>query len=345
MPALVTGATGLLGSHLVDLLLERGESVRALVRSGEPADNLLRAGVDICVGDMCDRTSLQEAVEGVDRVFHCAARTGVWGPRREYESTNIRGVETLLNAALAAGVHRFVHVSSIAVMGADINGSADETAPLRIDPNPYSWSKLIGERTVERAIRRLHAPATIIRPGWIYGPRDVGSFARFAAMIQRGKMNLIGPGNNHLPLVYVRDVAQGMLLASQTAKALGRTYILVNDESVTQREYMNTIANELGVRPVRRWIPYGAALAMGTAAEACAYLLQRGPLLTRYGVHLLGGENRFIIRRAREEIGFSPRFNLAEGVRASVTWYRTSYFDRSARNESCRERCCTTRGG
>src|SRR5512142_2607258 len=104
MTVLVTGATGLLGSHLVDMLIERGESVRALVLPGEPVERLERAGVEVCRGDLSDRASLAEAVAGMERVLHCAARTGPWVPRQEYLSANVQGLEALGDVALAAGV-------------------------------------------------------------------------------------------------------------------------------------------------------------------------------------------------------------------------------------------------
>jgi nucleoside-diphosphate-sugar epimerase len=167
---------------------------------------------------------------------------------------------------------------------------------------------------------------TIVRPGWIYGPRDVASFARFAAMIQQGRMVLIGSGRNHVPLIYVRDVAQGILRASEGAQAAGRAYLLVNDEPVTQYDYLAAIAAELGVPPPRRRLPYRLALLAGTLAEGVSQLMQRTapPPVMRYGVQLLGGENRFDIRRARHELGFAPQVNLAEGVRRSIAWYRTT---------------------
>jgi nucleoside-diphosphate-sugar epimerase len=326
MTVLVTGATGLLGSHLTELLVERGDHVRALVCPGEGVSCLRHPAVEICRGDMGDRAALEAAVRGVDRVLHCAARTGPWGPPVDYETANVRGLRTLVESALAAGVRRFVHVSSITVHGNDVHGTADETAPLRVEPNPYSRSKVAGERLLTRLIREQGAPVTIVRPGWIYGPRDVASFARFAAMIQRGKMVVIGPGNNHVPLIYVRDVAEGILLASEEARADGRAYLLVNDEPVTQHDYLAAIAAELGVPPPRHHIPYRLALMLGTAAETVGHLLRRQqpPPVLRYGVQLLGGENRFDISRARHELGFCPQVTLADGVRRSIAWYRTT---------------------
>src|ERR1035437_2615769 len=128
MPVLVTGATGFIGSHVVDLLIERSESVRALVHPGEVTDRLVSQGVDICPGDMKDRASLAAAVTGLEKVIHCAARTGPWGPREEYEATNVHGLEDLIELSMAAGVQRFVHVSSVIVYGAEVGGAANETA-------------------------------------------------------------------------------------------------------------------------------------------------------------------------------------------------------------------------
>jgi nucleoside-diphosphate-sugar epimerase len=325
MTVLVTGATGLLGSHLVDLLVERGERPRALVRPGESSDQLVEAGVDVHIADLRDAGALRAAMEGMSEVLHCAARTGPWGPEAEYESTNVRGLEMVVRTALSAGARRVVHVSSITVHGNDVRGMADETAPMRTESNPYSRSKVVGERLLKRMIEQEGAPVTVVRPGWIYGPRDVASFARFATMIQAGRMIMIGSGRNHVPLIYAGDAAQGVLQAARAEAAVGRAYLLVNDEPVTQRDYLVAIATDLGVPPPTRRLPYRLALALGAGAETGARLAGRKqpPPVMRYGIELLGGENRFSIERARRELGFAPQVNHVEGVQRSVSWYRT----------------------
>jgi nucleoside-diphosphate-sugar epimerase len=327
MTTLVTGAAGLLGGHVADLLHERGESVRVFVRPGEDVSRLERAGAEVCRGDLGDGASLETAVRGVDRVIHCAARTGPWGPMAEYEVANVRGLKMLVDVAMATGVRRFVHVSSITVHGNDVRGTADEDAPLRVEPNPYSRTKVMGERLLGEMVRNKGAPISIVRPGWIYGPRDRASFARFATFIRDGKMVVIGSGKNHIPLIHVRDVAQGSILASEAPEAVGRAYLLVNDEPVTQRDYLNTLASELGARPPTRHVPYRVAMAVGATAETIGHFLhwQQPPPLMRYGLQLAGGENRFNISRARRELRFSPGISLAEGVRDSVAWYRSEY--------------------
>jgi nucleoside-diphosphate-sugar epimerase len=327
MTVLVTGAAGFLGGHLVDLLVERGESVRIFARPGEDITRLVDAGVEIYLGDLTDRQSVEAAVAGVDHVLHCAARTGPWGPVDEYKWTNVYGTKLLVEAAMAANVRRIVHVSSITVHGVDIHGTADETAPLNGGHDPYSSTKAASERLLQQLIRDKKAPVTIVRPGLIYGPRDTNSFARFTRMIEQGKMVFIGSGRNSLPLIHVKDVARGILLAAETELGLGRAYLLVSDEPITQADYFNTIARELGVPPPRLHIPYTLALALGATAEMVGHLtnMSQPPPLMRFGLMQIGGENRFLIDRARRELGFSPQVSLAEGVHHSVAWYRSTY--------------------
>jgi nucleoside-diphosphate-sugar epimerase len=271
-----------------------------------------------------DRAALEAAVSGVDRVIHCAARTGPWGPAAEYENTNVRALKMLVEVAVAAGVRRLVHVSSITVHGTDVRGEADETAPLKAESDPYSRSKVAAERLLERMIQEHGAPVAIVRPGLIYGPRDTNSFGRFARLIEQGKMPIIGSGHNRVPLIYVTDVARALLLASEVDHAVGRTYLVVNDERVTQVDYLAAIARQLGAEPPRVHIPYRLALALGAAAEAAGHLarMQQAPPIMRFGLQQIGGENRFLISRARSELGFCPHVSLADGVRQSIAWYR-----------------------
>jgi nucleoside-diphosphate-sugar epimerase len=322
MTVLVTGAAGFLGGHVTELLLKRGEQPRVLVRSGDSVSRLDGCDVDIRTGDIADPAAVREALDGVDRVVHCAARTGPWGPETEYLRTNVLGLETLVRAALAAGVTRLVHVSSVTVHGNDVRGEADEHAPLRAEPNPYSRSKLAGERLLQALIRDEGAPVTIVRPGWIYGPRDTMSFARLAQKIEKRQLVMVGSGENHLPLIYARDAARGVLLASEAPQAEGRAYLLVNDEPITQRQFVAAIAAELRVPIPMRRIPYNLAVGLGGIAEGLARVTRTHPPVMRYGMQLIGGENRFVIARARHELRFEPQVDMTEGVRRSVEWYR-----------------------
>jgi nucleoside-diphosphate-sugar epimerase len=327
MTVLVTGAAGFLGRHVTALLVTRGARPRVLVRPSDDARSLAPAGVDIHVADIGDRAAIAPALAGVDSVIHCAARTGTWGPDTEFRLTNVYGLETFVKAALDMGVRRVVHVSSITVHGIDMAGTADENTPFKDSPDPYSRSKVAGERLLQRMILENGAPVTIVRPGWIYGPGDSASFARIARRIAKGRMVMVGSGRNHLPLIYVRDAAQGIVLASEAVQAEGKSYLLVNDEPVTQRDFLAAIAAELGVPAPSRQIPYKLATGLGAASEILGHLvrMRQSPPLMRYGIRLLGGENRFIIGRARCDLGFRPMTNLVDGVRHSIAWYRAAY--------------------
>jgi len=328
MTTLVTGGRGFVGGHLVDLLVDRGERVRVLARPDEDVRRLADKSVEVCRGDLTDRSSLEDAVDGIDRVLHCAARTGPWGDEAEYTQVNVVGVQALVEAAVAAGVERFVHVSSISVHGTDIHGNADETAPLNGGPDPYSRTKAEGERVLRRMIERDNAPVTIVRPGLVYGPRDTNGFARFAGLVEQGRMPIIGSGHNHVPLIHVSDVARGIVLAAEAPHPVGRAYLLVSDKAVSQLEYLTAIAAELGAAPPRVHVPYHVALALGASAEAVGHLfgMHDPPPVMRFGIRQLGGENRFLGDRARIELGFSPQVALADGVRQSVAWYRTQHW-------------------
>lgn len=325
MTTLVTGAAGFLGGHVAELLLAQGEPTAVLLRPGEDLGPLTGTAVETRSGDIADPAAIAAALDGVKVVINCAARTGPWGPAAEYERSNVAGLRTLVSAAMAAGVRRIVHVSSITVHGNDVRGRADEDSPLCGAPNPYSRTKVAGERALLSMIREQGAPVTMVRPGWIYGPRSVDSFARLAQAIERRRMITIGAGDNVVPLVYVTDVARGLLAAGRDDRAEGRTYLLVSDERVTQRDYLCAIADQLGAPRPRLRIPYHLALTLGRAGEWAGHAvhLRQPPPLTRYGVQLIGGENRFDISRARAELGFSPQVTMREGVRLTAAWYRS----------------------
>ena len=328
--ALVTGAAGFLGSHVIDELVARGERPRALVQTEADAARLPNDRVDRFVGDVRDEMVLADAVRGVEWVLHCAARTGPWGPASEYQTTNVDALETLVRVAVTAGVRRIVHVSSITVHGNDVGGSADETSPFRVEPNPYSRSKVAAEVMLQRLVADDDAPVTIVRPGYIYGPRDVAGFGRFATKVRERSMVIIGSGDNHIPLVHVRDVVHGMLRAAERG-ATGRAYILVHDEPVTQRQYLGSIAANLGVAPPTRHVPYRLAVALGKACEVGGRLAhtEQPPPVMQYGVRVLGGENCFRIDRARRDLGFSPGVDLRTGVRETVEWFESIDRDRA----------------
>src|SRR2546422_7147390 len=152
MKVLITGATGLLGGHLIKELQKRGEEIRALVLPIENADKLTAQGVEVVRGDITDASSLGPAVKDVELIFHLAAMMGVWRPLADYRLVNVTGTENLYKAAQAAGVRRFVHTSTHCVYGLGLGRFLTENDPLRPDPDHYSVSKTEGDRLVRRLL-------------------------------------------------------------------------------------------------------------------------------------------------------------------------------------------------
>ena len=330
MKVLVTGAAGFLGGHLVDMLIERGDEVRALVRPVEDASRLRSlTGVEVVQGDLTDVASLQHAVRGVQKVYNVAAKTGPWGLEDDYRRVNVQALGDLIRASLDAGVQRIVHTSSITVYGHHLHGIVTEEDPFHAEDNPYSRTKIAGEKLIANLVRDDGAPVVIVRPGWIYGPRDNASFGRFVALVESGKAFILGSGKNIVPVVHVRDVAQGLIKAGDAGnEVIGRAYTLADDRRVTQAQYLNTIADCLDVPHVSLHLPYMAMYLAGRAAELTWQALGRRnaapPPVTTYGVTLLGGNQMFAIGKAHNELGYTPEYDIARGVAEGVQWYLTA---------------------
>lgn len=340
MKVLVTGAAGFLGSHLVEMLVERGDEVRALVQSGQnPAFLQTLPGVEIVQGDLTDYQSLRRAVHGIQRVYHLAARTGPWGPEAAYQAANVQGVADLITAALEAGVERIVHTSSITVYGHHLRGIVTEDHPYHAEDNPYSRTKIAGEQLIFRLVKENSAPIVIVRPAWIYGPRDMASFGRFVKLVQSGKGFILGSGANHIPLIYVRDVAQGLLKAGDAgSEAVGQAYTIAGEQRVTQIDYLNTIADALQVPHITRHYPFSALYLAGRCAEIAWKIKdphrQTPPPLTTYGVTLAGRNQLFSIEKARRELGYAPEFAIKRGVAEGIAWYLRQQNPGATRSEA-----------
>ncbi|MFL5850861.1 MAG: NAD-dependent epimerase/dehydratase family protein [Solirubrobacteraceae bacterium] len=320
---LVTGGNGFVGRHVVSALQDRGEAVRVLALPTEETSALEERGISIHRGDIRHPESLAECMRGVDRVLHLAAMMDVWRPVKDYHAVNVTGTENVCRAALAARVRRVVHMSSSSVYGMALGRPADERSPLAPFRDPYPITKALGDMVVQRMIVEDDLPAVIIRPDQIFGPGDHLHFGRMADRLRAGKGVIVGSGHNALPLVYVSDAVQGLMLALEHDHALGRAYNITNDRPLTQRQLLHAIADEVGARPPRLHIPYHALYAAGYTAERLAKLTRSGkrPPVTRLGVAFLGTDNRYAIARARAELGYAPRVDLRDGVRLAAAWY------------------------
>jgi 2-alkyl-3-oxoalkanoate reductase len=321
---LVTGGNGFVGRHLVAALQDRGDRVRVLALPAENTSWLEERGVAVHRGDIRLADTLQSPMRGVDGVLNLAGMMGVWRPMKDYYAVNVTGAENVCRAARAEGVGRVVHVSSWTVYGMGLGRLVREDHPLRPLREPYAITKASGDMAVQRMIAEDHLPAVIIRPGTIFGPGDQLNFGRTADRLRSGRRVIVGSGNNALPLVYVSDIVQGLLLALDHSHAVGQAYNIGNDQPLTQRQFLEAIARKTGLTPPQLHIPYPALYAAAYVSERLAMLTrsQRDPLVTRHGVALFGTDNRHAIAKARRELGYAPRVDLPEGVSRAAAWYK-----------------------
>lgn len=320
---LVTGGNGFVGRHLVAAMQERGDSVRVLALPTEDAGWLEKRGVHVFRGDICRPETLAAPMEGVDATFHLAAMMDVWRPLADYHAVNVRGTENVCRAALAAGVGRVVHMSSSSVYGMAHGRPLDESSPLAPFDDPYPVTKAAGDEAVQRMIRDQRLPAVIVRPDQIFGPGDELHFGRIADRLLAGSGVVVGRGDNAMPLVYIADMVQGLLLALDHGRALGQAFNITNDRPLTQEQFLRAIARELGATPRLVHVPYRLLYAAGWAAEHFATLApsSRRPPITRLGVAFAGSDSRYAIDKARHELGYVPRVDLNEAVRRTTRWY------------------------
>lgn len=327
MKILVTGATGLIGSHLVERLVARRYDLRVLVRSVSDLRRLRGLGVELAYGDVRDYWAVREAVKGVDVVYHLAGVMRDWGARQLFLDVNVGGTEHICRACVAEGVKRLIHTSSVAATGMeDYPGVKDESAPLITNPreqHPYYYSKAEGERVVQRYAGEHGLKVTILRPSYTYGPRElnVGVYI-VACLLQRHFYLLPGNGRNYHQMLYVTDVARGMELALQE-QAIGQTYILAGPRT-TAREVYSALARAMGRRDVI-YVPQAVGWLLGHVLNASYTVARakRAPLITPVRLGILVNNNAWDGSKAERELGFRYQVGLEEGMQTAVHWWRT----------------------
>lgn len=332
---LVTGATGLLGSHIVEQLRKRDMPVRALVRPNSDRSWLSSQGVEFVEGDVTDAASMERACRGCDVVYHAAARVGDWGPWEEFQRITIDGTRNVLEAAIKARVRRFVHISSISTYGYHTKeGTIDESYDLGYKLYRwayYSRSKVEAEHLVWQAQRAGRIEVTVIRPAWIYGERDRATIARLVNMIRNGQAKILGRGDNRLNVVYAGNIAEGAITAAHLPKAAGEAYNCSNDGVITQQQYFDLLAKTLGCPPVSRNVSYGVAYFAGFVLEVFGHLFQqkKPPMVTRYAVWLMGRRSYFSADKARRELDWKATVSYEVGVPRTIQWYLSQERQRS----------------
>jgi dihydroflavonol-4-reductase len=323
MTTLVTGATGFLGSAVLRALLERGETVRALVRPHSSRRNLDGLAVEIAQGDLADRRSLSHAVRGCQAVFHVAADYRLWAAEpAELYRTNLDGTRALLEAAGEAGVPRIVYTSSVATLGSRPDGEpADESTPSVLDQmvGHYKRSKFLAEQAA-RKLAGSGLPVVIVNPSAPIGPRDIRPTPTGRMVLEAARGHFPASVDTGLNVVHVDDAARGHLLAFERGR-IGQRYVL-GGENLPLGEILAMIARLVGRRAPRLRLPPGLLLPLAHLAESAARLSGgKEPLLTTDGLRMARKRMYFSSALAASELGFRSRPAL-NALRDALDWYR-----------------------
>jgi nucleoside-diphosphate-sugar epimerase len=318
---LVTGANGFTGSNLCRKLVSQGHDVTALVRPQSSIQTLRGLDINLVRADLSNGELPQKAFNRVEVVYHIAAafrKEGV--PRQYFYDVNVIGTRKVLEASLKAGIQRFVHCSTIGVLGNIKNPPANEETPY----NPgdiYQKTKMEGEKLALDFFKKHNFPGVVVRPGSIYGPGDM-RFVKLFKSINRGVFVIIGSGNTNFHMVYIDDLTDGMVLASEKEEALGEIFILTGNEPVKINDLASCIAEVLDKPVPTRHIPAAPVMLAAKAVQAACRPLGIEPPLYPRRLDFFLKNREFDIAKARNVLGYHPKVDLKSGLKATAEWYR-----------------------
>ena len=319
--ALVTGATGFVGSAVVRTLEAKGVAVRALARPDSPRRNLEGLKADIVTGDMRSEADMVRALQGVRWLFHVAADYRLWArDPEEIVRNNRAGTEAVMRAALAQGTERIVYTSSVATLSLK-SVPADETAPLSEAEaiGAYKRSKVVAERLVEALVAERNLPAVIVSPSTPIGPRDVKPTPTGRIIVEAASGRMPAFVDTGLNLAHVDDVAEGHWLALRKGR-IGERYIL-GGQDVSLREMLAEIARLTGRKPPTVNLPRGPLYPLAFAAEAVAQLTGKEPFLTADALKMSRHRMFFSSAKAERELGYQAR-PYALALADALAWFR-----------------------
>ena len=307
--AFVTGGSGFVGKRLIAALVVRGIEVRGLARSETAAIAVRSAGAEPVRGDLGDIAAMQAGMADCDVVFHAAAFVEEHGKLADFMKVTVDGTANTLAAAKAAGVGRFVHVGTEAVLA---DGKpiirADETRPIALNPaGPYGLTKGLAEKAVLAA----NAPGfttVVIRPRFIWGAGDTNLTPKIIAAVKAGKFAWIGGGHYLTSTCHVANVVEGALLAADKGTG-GEVYFLTDGEPVDFRDFLTAMLATQGVDAGTRTVPRWVASTVATLTS-----WMKHPPVTRQAIALVGGEVTVVDAKARRELGYASTVTRDDGL-------------------------------
>jgi nucleoside-diphosphate-sugar epimerase len=329
MKALVTGATGFLGSYIVDKCVEQGDRVRCLVRESSDLDYLKKyEDVELSYGSLMDEDAIDKAMEGIEIVYHTAARSADWGTRNQFWESNYLGAIHILNSCRKMGVRRLVYVSTPGVVYDYTDHILiDESQPYpREFANYYCEAKARAEQEILAANDPRGLITVAIRPHAIWGPRDrIGFIPRIVnRIVHRQMVRIIGANNGSVDMTYVTDVADVCILAGKSKECAGRPYFVSDGAETRTGEFLNELCETLDLP--KPFIPLPKSIAWGIAYVSdftwrIPYLAKNfEPLITRYALGMATNRTTHNISAAKRDLGYEPKVNVELGLKLLKKW-------------------------
>ena len=318
MKALVTGATGLIGSKLCRGLKNRGVEVRVLVLPEDDAGHIADFVSEMRTGDIMVPDSLKGICDGMDLVFHLAARVLDYGSKRQFYGPIVDGTRNMLEEC-SGKASRFVHVSSFAALGVhrDLKGLKEEAEPLKCGI-PYGDSKADSEVLVRSYNDRFSRGCVIVRPSNVVGPGSVW-VDELGRQFKKSLVPLVNKGLNSSSLIHVENLVDGMIRAGMVAAAAGQTYHLRDDWQVTWKQYMTDLSATLGKKPFGN-LPLSLGWTLGSICEAVFTPLGLRPPVTRLAVGLMGRDNDVDTTKAQKELDWKTKISYEEALEEIRSW-------------------------
>lgn len=318
----VTGGSGFAGNHLVEKLVLEGHKLKVLVRKTSNTKLLKEQGVELVDGDVRDKKSIEKLVNDADIVYHLAAQ---FHARSKFElwNVNFHGTENMLEACLNKDLTRFVHVSTIGVTGNIVNPPGNESDSYNPTTH-YDLSKCEAEKIVLRYHREYGMPVTVVRPTVLTGPSAL--HLRLYKGIKSGYFPLIGNMTNLMHPCYIENFLQGITLAAEKRKAIGEIYIIADEKPITWIEFVETIAEVMGVNPPNIRVPISLMKVIAYLFEFKSWMFGGEPFLSKWWIDEVTKTFAYDVAKAKRDLGYNPEISLKEGISRTIDWYRKNGF-------------------
>jgi len=323
---LVIGASGFIGSHLVEQLINKGYKVAVLVRHNSHAAFLQSLRLELRSGDLLDKDSLVRSLKGIDIVF-CAANIKPAGKskegyKKELFDVHVAGTKNLLDACRECGVRRIIYFSSVAAMGYE-KGTSFYDDSFKVRPvDAYGKAKLEAERILNEAYRNKEADITILRPPGVFGERGLGAMHKIISFVEKGFVPVIGRGSNRQSIAYVGNIVNQAICVAQSQNSIGNTYITGDDRPYSVNELISAVCKAMNRNVLRIHIPLFLLMSAVSFFNFLGCIFLRRRIINKESIIAIAMERVFDSSKISKELGYKQEYDLEDGIKRTIYWHK-----------------------